>query len=666
MEVEMPDGTIIEDVPEDMTQAELMRRYELYKNPPTIYQKIGRQLGLAGRYMVEGATALPSMFGGGINAAINLGADALGFVDRSAVTGEKQYPLQHPSQIVSQGLDELGFPSPASRSERLVSGPARFGAGAMAGVGAGGQIPGVVGSALRAAPGGQAIAAATGGGASAAAAELGYGPVVQGVAGMTGSAIPAMAPGATAMATRSFLRGSSPATMQENIQLFRNVGTTPTVGQASGLRRSQFLESTASKFPGGAGPIHAKARQQAAEIKAHNDLLADQIARGADAGAAGRAIERGVTGFVARFRTTKAALYDAAERLIAPDTQITPTATAKLLDELTSPVQGAEQTGRVLLNPKVRAIGEAFLDDLTNPANANGTMPFSALRQLRSRVGGMLDEGFFTDMPRGDLKRLYGALSEDLKAATAGNLRARAAMARADRYYQAGLQRVETLERIINKNGGPEFVYKAAFSGSKDSATTIATVYRSLKPDERNIITAAFIKRMGKAPPGLQDETGELFSINRFLSEYNSLHPRARAIIFGSPGTRYRQNMEGLAKIAAEVKAGNMVFANPSQTSGGLISSGFYASTFFSVFSRNMEAINAQLAFLGANYSMAAALTNPKFVNWLAQNAYKPGASAPAIINSLAQLARNSNDRELAYMAAASQTAMQQQAAAEQ
>ena len=66
--------------------------------------------------------------------------------------------------------------------------------------------------------------------------------------------------------TKAVLRGPSGETMQANADAFREAGAEPSVGQASGVRRTQFLESMLAKVPGGAGVFHKFAGQQAADL----------------------------------------------------------------------------------------------------------------------------------------------------------------------------------------------------------------------------------------------------------------------------------------------------------------------------------------------------------------------------------------------------------------
>ncbi len=73
---------------------------------------------------------------------------------------------------------------------------------------------------------------------------------------------------------------------------------------------------------------------------------------------------------------------------------------------------------------------------------------------------------------------------------------------------------------MVEKNGGPEKVFQAAMSGTKDGATTLRAVMRSLPEDGQKAVSAAVIKRMGLANPGAQNAAGDAFSPNTFLTNW--------------------------------------------------------------------------------------------------------------------------------------------------
>lgn len=111
------------DIPSQDFAQRIGLKADLPKDPdgPSLLSQLGRQLGLTGRYVVEGASALPTMIGDGVNSAINM------------ATGSK---LGMPSQALSKGLTELGLPEPQPGMEQTLAAPSRAltGVGGLAGL----------------------------------------------------------------------------------------------------------------------------------------------------------------------------------------------------------------------------------------------------------------------------------------------------------------------------------------------------------------------------------------------------------------------------------------------------------------------------------------------------------------------------------------------------
>lgn len=126
--VQMPDGTVIEDVPEGTTQEQILARYNAMtaganqqpaaqQQPAQAPQKrsipdeIARQIGLTGRAAYEAFTSPATAVLEAGRTAYNLGAQALG--------SESRMPSFYTEQ--SKALTAAGVPEPASTLERAVN-----------------------------------------------------------------------------------------------------------------------------------------------------------------------------------------------------------------------------------------------------------------------------------------------------------------------------------------------------------------------------------------------------------------------------------------------------------------------------------------------------------------------------------------------------------------
>ncbi|MDP2622001.1 MAG: hypothetical protein Q8P46_17815 [Hyphomicrobiales bacterium] len=455
--------------------------------------------------------------------------------------------------------------------------------------------------------------------APAAVATVG-GAVAGETLGPEWTGVGAMAP-TTARTGAAAAKNAVAARARPTVETFRAAGAEPSVGQATGNVFLHGLENLAAKFPGGAGVMKNFIAKQQQQIGA-------KAKTGVPAEAAGRAIEKGVTGtggFLTRTRTTWQRLDDDLARKVGPAATSAPANTVSALDDLTRATPGAEKTTAALVNPKVAQIKENFQADLQ--ANA-GVMPFDALRALRSRVGSMLDDALVTGIPGGELKKLYGALSEDLKVA-ASQAGAGKEFARQNAFYRARMDRIESvLERVIGKGKQPEDIFKAINPTDPDQANKLRAVMRSLAPAERQVVTEAVVNRLGKAKPGKQDEMGEVFSSETFLTNWNKLSLGAKAQLFPNPQTL--TNVTKIANAASEIRTGSGIYANPSGTAGSFAAYSVYLSPLASVAAGSVAPVVAAGSAAATAYVGAKMLTNPKVVNWLATpvNPARPGEAA--------------------------------------
>jgi hypothetical protein len=117
MDVKMPDGTIIQNVPEGTTQSQLNARFSKYQatqSQPaaptqperTFAQDMGRQAGLAGRAVINAVAGIPMM-------AMDAGVGA-----RNLITGSD---YEAPSKMFSDALDSVGLPKPETRLEKIAN-----------------------------------------------------------------------------------------------------------------------------------------------------------------------------------------------------------------------------------------------------------------------------------------------------------------------------------------------------------------------------------------------------------------------------------------------------------------------------------------------------------------------------------------------------------------
>ena len=444
----------------------------------------------------------------------------------------------------------------------------------------------------------------------------------------------AMLPGAGTQAVAA-RKNAIAAKARPVVDTFKQAGTMPSVGQATDNVFLHGLENLAAKFPGGSGIMKSF-------IEGQQNKMGMKARTGVPAEAAGRAVEKGVTGeggFLERTKKTWQMLDDAVAEKIPPSFGVRPSNSLQALDEMTRPTPGAEKTSQVMSTPKVVEIRSALNADMAGKPpervitllGADGkpisqvpiggtpgkeVMPYDSLRELRSKVGSMIDNALVTGIPGGELKKLYGALSKDLENA-ATQAGAGREFARQNNYYRSRMGRVEeVLDRVIGTGKQPEDIFKTLNPTDPDQANKVRAVMRSLEPAERKVVSEAVANRLGRATPGKQNEFGEIFSSETFLTNWNKLSPGAKAQFFPDPPLR--ENIEKIAKAASMIRTSKGIYANPSGTAGSFAAYSVYLSPLASIAGGTIAPIVAAGTAAGSAYVGAKMLTNPKLVEWLA------------------------------------------------
>ncbi|MFC4727153.1 hypothetical protein [Coralloluteibacterium thermophilus] len=658
--------------------------------PRSAIDNAGRGVGMLLRNVAEGGASLAGIV---TDPAIALWNSATGRQDYGTRAG------------VSAALDAIGLPKPESGTERIAGDVVQAVTGGGGLIGAGRQmaarganlIPAFSGAAsdLRGiadaanlapklaaeAMAGRQLAAsgptalqgvgqemakfaglqlagnATGAAAGGAAREDGATPAGQIVAALAGGLAPSALTSGLPAATRGLLRGgeSNRQALENAVQDFTALGgATPSVGQGTGSWMRQAVENSLGASPTAGGVMARFGQQQGDQIGEGLSSLARRMSSNPTAEGAGRSIRRGVDQFSTAVRARRGQLYDQVDQFVPPDTPVALTRTQQALASLTTPTAGAEATTGALVNPALRSLADNVSADLA-AAQARGAagLPYDAVKAIRSRIG---EDAFsFTlapDKPTAQLRQVYGALTRDMEdLAKQAGPEAERALRRANSYYRASQDRLELLERVVDKNGGPEAVFQAAMGGTREGATVLRSVMRSLPEDAQRDVTAAVIRRMGMATPGAQDAAGEVFSAQTFLTNWNRLSPEARSTLFNRYGPEMSADFDRIARVAGRIKEGSGVLRNPSGTGAAVAGMGYWGGLGLSILRGDLGSA-ALLGSGGAGMNvLARALTNPRTVRWLADATDMPVSALPQQLVVLRRIAEASNDPDVAALA---------------
>tara|TARA_Y100000310_G_C20679075_1_gene814817 strand:- start:29 stop:2065 length:2037 start_codon:yes stop_codon:yes gene_type:complete len=456
-----------------------------------------------------------------------------------------------------------------------------------------------------------------------------------GVIGATGLGGPAGAGGSAAIrgGIRSGARGGREGineAVKDMAVAAGDAGVVPSVALATRNFALDAVENILSRFPGGAGVIRRKVADTTEAIRLNVEDIATRTAReaGVDPERAGREILKGIPGeggFIDRWEVASTKLYNKLYDFVPKERTVPVESGIAILSDLTTPVPGAEATSEVLASSFFRDL----LGALTQDAAAGGGLPFGVLQSLRTAVGKKLSNvNLVDDFSRADLKRVYAALSDDIRDAAfaSGGDDGLRAFTRANSHRRAGMGRIDDFLTPLVRAGGkekiPEEVYRSLLRGAEFGASRIRAVRKSMTNAQWRVVTAGVIRRLGKGRPGQQNAAGDAFSMETFLTEWNKLDGRAKDAIFAGTGTR--PALDAVARTAERARESGRAFFNNSGTTGTMAGTAMFASigagaTGFATGAKGLVMFPVMLAVSALGSDVAARLmTSRRFVNWLA------------------------------------------------
>lgn len=430
---------------------------------------------------------------------------------------------------------------------------------------------------------------------------------------------------------------------QAAIDDLHRFGATPSVAQATRNAALDSVESLTAKVPGGAGTIRQAAQKQsetvaasvAAKLKNLNSNVAPNTL------AAGKAATQGVDDFVRNFGDKADVLYSKLDSFIPTDTVIPVKNTERILAEIITPAKGAPNVSATLANPKLVQLQQALGKDASE-----GAVTYTVLKDLRSSIGRRLGSPSLTDdIPRAELKRVYGALSDDLRmAAQERGPAALKAFGRAGQFYKAGMDRIDNMLRPIVQSKLPEQVFASLESAGRLGPTRLQALRQSVSPEQWRTVVASVADRMGKAAAGQQGEETANFSFQKFLTNWQKLEPKARDVLFSGPKMGgIRNDLDALARASERIRDSSKAFANPSGTAGASAGTTMMFGAVGSVMTGNLAPLGIVLGAMASAKGSAHLLTSPKFVRWLAQATRVSPNGMGAHIGRLSAIAADSD-----------------------
>lgn len=629
----------------------------IYEDDEELAEKRERTLGSELRH--QGELTARYLAGGPVKALTGIN-DAFLMAWNGIAPEGLEVPMLSPR--VDQALDAAGLDRPEGELERYIGNAAEFTSGGMlpfgtasrvAGTGSGGiqTVGREIAETMTRGGKTQMAGEATAGLANQAAQDAELGPVGTTVATVAGQATPA---GVT-RGTRAVLGGGTNR-VADNLNTFDETGIEPLAGDV-GTASASVLQAAPANVPGGVARVEGAMDNQTRQAQNFVDqtLNRQQILE-ANPTRAGQEVIRSVDEGVQDFQKNAEARYEAVDELIPARTPVFMENTTTYLNERVQPVAGAERTLKQVNSDYLRKFGINLGEDLERALDTQGVsgLPYQAVRRIRTAIGQKIGRPQnLEDISKAELRGLYGAISKDLESA-AVSISDEAALAarRANQYYRAGMNRFETVEKLI-KNKTPERVYQAVMSGTDLGATQLRQIWKTMDMEAQDYVTGTVLQRMGRASAGNQNLDGDAFSFNTYLTNYNRLSPEAKKILFGN-NPQLREATEALARTSDLIKTNRRTYANPSGTGRmmALVSQLGGLGGGVAALDPTMLATAAGSAV--ASNALSRLVTNRNFMNWLAKNnsATAPGEIEAALSN-LIQMSAHFEDPDMQIVAEA-------------
>src|ERR1035437_2425331 len=272
---------------------------------------------------------------------------------------------------------------------------------------------------------------------------------------------------------------------------------------------------------------------------------------------AGNAAKTGITNWITHDSNDIAdRLYKPIDKLVDPAVTTPLSNTAKMASTITS---GNAEAGL----PPGRAVGI-----VSNALEQPRGLTYNGVKTLRTNVGEMLNSNILPDASKGDLKRIYGALSDDLGASAlnAGGAPAKAAFDKANTLYSMIADKRETLAKIVgtDANAAPELVLnrltQIASGKSNANIQALTQARTAMGSDNWNEVTSALINNMGRQAEGAP------FSGSKFITSWNNLSDQGKSLLFNSTGSS--QTLQSMRDLVTVSKAHKRLLdlGNPSGT----------------------------------------------------------------------------------------------------
>lgn len=437
---------------------------------------------------------------------------------------------------------------------------------------------------------------------------------------------PAIADSALAKKASEYFGGGRAQKAQDFTEAAKRQDLDYMLADVPGTYKAKMATGMAGMTLGGV-PLKVAAGKIVEKAKAAKDRIAGNVGNAGDNVATGQSAQKGMEAWERQTEGRGAQLFDAIP--IKGDSPVDLATTKQTLSDINGELSSNPELAALVRDPKLASYQKAL---------ESGGLSWDDTKAFRSRIGKIIGKPSLTSDGASDdaMRALYASLSQDIeRAAAAHSPEAAKAFSRANNYWRGRQTRIDdVMSKIVGKDRNLSAEQTTAqlerwAQAKGGDFNKLARAVRSLPEDEANNVRAYFIDRMGMASKGNQDAAGEVFSPDTWLTSWNSLSPRAKAILFQG---EHRKALDDLATVFSGMKA-SKVFANPSGTGYSV----------WGAANASMATANPLAFALSAigQVGAGATLASPRVARWLVALSKKPNPSAQlAHIGQLTAIAR--------------------------
>jgi hypothetical protein len=375
-------------------------------------------------------------------------------------------------------------------------------------------------------------------------------PGKQSVAPLAGAVIGALTGGGAYGAGSKAI--NAVANPSDVVQAYKDAGVTPRLaGDVTENPTLQRVQSFGAAAPGGAGRVQAAGKQAVQEFGNAVESTANQLGNSSTLQEAGTNLQQAGRDWLSDFRATSGLKWGGADQHFSAGERIPVSNYVDALSDAENTMAGAPATAKALTPALTGELTEALQSDVGTGSLQNATLPYQAVKGIRTRIGAMLsDPNLPADVDTATLKNIYGGLSDDLKtAAGAKSPDALADFLDASDYSRQGHDFIDgVLAPIVRKGVMPEQAASTALSMAPRGGSSLEALQANM-PDATNELAAYKLRQMAQAKAGSLGE----YSPTSFDTNVRALSPEAYDVLFGN-NPAVASKLDALGTVAKTMK----------------------------------------------------------------------------------------------------------------